>query len=178
MPTMIRNVRHFVIFAAIMLLGSGCIQRTITIETEPSGALAYLNDVEIGRTPVTVPFTFYGTYDVRLELKGHQTLQVQSETKAPFWEAPGPDLIAEAVPGNHEVNIRWHYTLEKMQPVDGKLLVERARQLRRELNRESGKETVEQPVETEGDNPEGESPDAAPAKAPESDTTEDAPPAK
>ncbi len=49
---------------------TGCVERTITVTSDPSGALVYLNDTEIGRTPVTVPFTFYGTYDVRLEHDG------------------------------------------------------------------------------------------------------------
>ena len=109
---------------------AGCIQRTITINSEPQGALVHLNDVEVGRTPVTVPFTFYGTYDVRLEKEGFETLTTATEAQMPWWEAPGPDLVAEAMPGNQDVALRWDYVLEPAQPVNPDALIDRAKQLR------------------------------------------------
>ena len=46
----------FALAAAVSLPGlTGCVQRTITVNSDPQGALVYLNDIEIGRTPVTVP---------------------------------------------------------------------------------------------------------------------------
>lgn len=45
---------------------SGCVERKITVISNPEGALLTLNDVEVGRTPVTVPFTWYGDYDVQI----------------------------------------------------------------------------------------------------------------
>ncbi len=61
-------------FASLLLLAlcllTGCVERLITVKSTPAGALVYLNDEEVGRTPVTVPFKFYGTYDVRLEHEG------------------------------------------------------------------------------------------------------------
>lgn len=52
------------------LVLAGCVQRVISITSQPSGALVYLNDEEVGRTPVSVPHLFYGVYDVRLEHRG------------------------------------------------------------------------------------------------------------
>lgn len=111
------------------LLG-GCIQRTITIESTPPGALVHLNDVEVGRTPVTVPFTFYGVYDVRLERDGYQTLSTSTKAQAPWWEAPGPDLAAEALPGEQRVDLKWHYELQPAEPMDESVLIDHAKQLR------------------------------------------------
>ena len=54
----------------LLSLLCGCQQRTIRVTSEPSGAVAYLNDVEVGRTPVEVDFTWFGTYEVRLEKEG------------------------------------------------------------------------------------------------------------
>ena len=82
-----------------LLLG-GCVKRTLLIESDPPGALVYLNDEEVGRTPVTVPFTWYGTYDVRLEMEGYRTLHAEQELEQPWWESPGPDLFAEMLPDN------------------------------------------------------------------------------
>ncbi len=107
----------------------GCTQRTITITSEPAGALVYLNDQEVGRTPVTVPFTWYGTYDVRLEAEGYAALWTTHEAKAPLWDLPGPDLVAEAIPGSR-VDLRWHFDMEPLTPADADRVVDRARQMR------------------------------------------------
>lgn len=67
MPTSAIAYRLLLPLLALALWLTGCIERTITITSEPSGSLVHLNDEEVGRTPLTVPFTFYGVYDVRLE---------------------------------------------------------------------------------------------------------------
>lgn len=113
-------------------------QRTITVTSNPAGALVFLNDEEVGRTPVTVPFTFYGTYSVRLEKPGYDPLSTKKEASGPFWELPGPDLIALLVPGK-KVDLRWHYDLkalpmaEGVSAIDEGQLLVRARQMRQSL---------------------------------------------
>jgi hypothetical protein len=110
----------------------GCVERRLMITSEPSGALVYLNDKEEGRTPLEVPFTWYGVYDVRLEREGYTTLQTQREAERPWWEAPGPDLFAEAIP-NKRVEIKWHFEMDKATPadeIDPRDVVGHARQLR------------------------------------------------
>ena len=117
-------------------LSLGCVERRLMISSEPSGALVYLNDQEVGRTPLEVPFTWYGTYDVRLEREGYQTLQTQQEAKRPWWESPGPDLFAEAMPGKR-VEVAWHLEMLSAEPAsetDPDRVLEFAQQLR-ELNR-------------------------------------------
>lgn len=106
----------------------GCVERTITVTSEPAGALVYLNDDEVGRTPVTVPFLFYGTYDVRIEQDGYKPLWTQKEAKAPWWENPGPDLIAEMIP-NVKAQQHWHFTLDVNPLANDEHLIDRARQL-------------------------------------------------
>ncbi len=46
---------------------SGCVLRSLTIDSEPPGAMVYLDDEPIGETPVTTTFTYYGTRKIRLE---------------------------------------------------------------------------------------------------------------
>jgi len=118
------------------LLLSGCVKRTLLIESDPPGALVYLNDEEVGRTPVTVPFTWYGTYDVRLEMAGYRTLHTEQELAQPWWEHPGPDLFAEMVP-DKRVERQWSFALAPATPadeVDTDELLDHAAQMR-ELNR-------------------------------------------
>ncbi len=110
------------------LILSGCVERTISITSKPSGALVYLNDEEVGRTPVTVSHLFYGVYSVRLELDGHKPLWTKKEAKAPWWEMPGPDLVAEMIPGK-KVEQHWQFNLELIGETDLDSLIERARQM-------------------------------------------------
>ncbi len=120
------------LLTAVCLLSVGCIQRTISITSEPAGALVYLNDEEVGRTPVVVPFTFYGVYDVRMEAQGYHPLWTRQKAKAPWWETPGIDLFAEAAP-NGKAELHWHFTMDVQPPaedVDADVLLDHAKQLR------------------------------------------------
>ncbi len=120
--------------AVLVLAGllGGCVERTVTITSEPAGALVHLNDQSVGRTPVTVPFTFYGVYDVRLEKEGYTPLWTTHKAEAPWWEFPGPDIVGEVIP-NNRVELAWHFELEPETPVDEvdpDDLLEHARQMR------------------------------------------------
>ncbi len=108
----------FLTLAALALLtsGGGCVQRMVTVTSQPTGALVWLNDHEVGRTPVTVPFTFYGTYDVRLEHADHEPLWTNQQAQAPWWETPPIDLFAELTAA--KVQLAWHFQLEKSKPTD------------------------------------------------------------
>lgn len=116
----------------------GCVERTISISSQPNGALVYLNDEEVGRTPVDVPFTFYGVYDVRMERDGFKPLWTTHEAVAPWWENPGPDLIAEMLPGRRKVNLKWHFEMVAKGEPDEEKLIERAKKLRLEVNQTVG----------------------------------------
>jgi len=120
------------VLLVLLLSAIGCVQRTISVTSQPTGALVYLNDEEVGRTPVTVPFRYYGTYDVRLEAEGHDPLWTQAQAKAPWWEYPGPDLLAEAVPKGKS-QIAWHFEMKPAAPaeaVDPAVLRAHATQMR------------------------------------------------
>lgn len=111
------------------VLSQGCVRRTITITSDPPGALVWLNDREIGRTPVDVDFEYYGTYDVQLRQPGYEPLMTSGNAAAPWWETVGLDLVAELAPLNLHSRVQWHYALEP-QHMDAEALTERARQLR------------------------------------------------
>ncbi len=119
-------------------------ERTISITSDPPGALVYLNDEEVGRTPLAVPFLFYGTYDVRLEREGYKPLWVEQEAVAPWWEAPGPDLFAEMVP-DLKAEQRWHFVMEVLPLAQGGAVVERAKQLRAVLAAPQGQGKAAKP---------------------------------
>lgn len=111
---------------------TGCVERRINITSEPPGAIVWLNDVEVGRTPVSTGFTFYGTYDVRLNLEGYEPLVTSAEAHAPVYEYPVVDLLAIAWPGRIVSKVNWHFDLEPAQ-TDQAALLERAAGLRTQL---------------------------------------------
>ena len=115
--------------ALLALAGGGCVERTITITSTPPGSLLYLNDEEVGRTPVTVPFRFYGVYDVRLEHDGYKPLWTKHSAHQPVWDYMGPDLIAEAIPGVKSQQT-WHFDMQPNPPDNPDLLIEHAREMR------------------------------------------------
>ncbi len=114
---------------ATLIALTGCVQRTITITTEPEGVLVWLNEREVGRTPLDVDFVYYGTYDVRLELRGYEPVMTSGRANPPWWDNIGLDLIAELTPANIESRIDWHYVMQPLDD-DSEALVGRARELR------------------------------------------------
>ena len=137
MADMTRRACRIVAVAFAAAIVAGCIQRTITIESDPSGALVHLNDEEVGRTPVTVPFTFYGTYDVRVEKDGYQTLNTPQKAEAEWFEAPGPDLFVELMPWTTKAELQWHFALDPLGPVSEEILLDHARQMRSLVGQET-----------------------------------------
>lgn len=135
--------RSRIILTGVLALSAlalpGCLKRTIVITTAPEGALVWLNDVEVGRTPLETDFTFYGTYDVRIRREGYEPIITSRKADAPIHEAPGVDLIAEALPVNFHNKVEWHWVLTPVgENVLGKLeaeqaLIERANAMRAEI---------------------------------------------
>jgi hypothetical protein len=64
----------------------GCVERRYTIRTQPPGALAYVNGEEIGVTPVSRDFTYYGPREIVLVADGYRTERVIQPVRAPWWD--------------------------------------------------------------------------------------------
>ena len=113
----------------ILLLSAGCVKRTLSITTTPSNALVWLNDREVGRTPLEIEFLYYGEYDVRIQHMDSESLMTTRWVKSPWWDMPFVDLAAEAMPFDLNANPVWHFDL---QPRNNNLddLVQRANSFR------------------------------------------------
>lgn len=83
---------------SLLLAASGCVRRTLTVTSNPPGALVFLNGTEVGRTPLERDFTWYGTYDVVLRKDGYETLKTRGKVIAPWWQWVPIDLFAELLP--------------------------------------------------------------------------------
>ena len=121
---------------AMWLCLPGCLERTITVTSTPPGALVCLNGTEVGRTPVTTAFTFYGDFDVQVRKEGYEPLLTHKKANAPIYEYAPFDLAATAWPGRIRTDRHWHFDLVPLaQPTrEGeRSLVERAGQLRSQI---------------------------------------------
>jgi|TARA_B110001454_G_C12656845_1_gene407856 hypothetical protein len=127
-------------FLLILLLSTflGCVKRKIAITSYPSGALVWVNDREVGRTPITFEFTYYGEYDIRLLLENYEPIMTSAWTQQPIWDAPLVDFISDVAPINLESNTLWHFDLEQPRDNPEKLL-ERAKILRAKTLEDNGK---------------------------------------
>ena len=99
--------------AAVLILSvsSGCLERRVIVESEPSGASVVLNDVEVGRTPLEADFTYYGIYDVQVNHDGYEPLRTTATASAPLWEYPPIDLLSTALPFTLRRRQNWNFVL-------------------------------------------------------------------
>ena len=126
---------HAIVIASLLVviaMASGCVRRTITITSEPQGALCWLNGREVGRTPITVDFLYYGDYDVQLTHEGFEPLLTMGKAESPLWDTIPFDLATEVWPAEAHSDIRWHYVMQPREE-NRDALIDRASQLREKL---------------------------------------------
>jgi hypothetical protein len=101
------------VLMAGLLSGCGGVQRDLTINTNPPGALVTLNDEEIGLSPVTVSFNWYGDYSVRITKPGFETLNTHRKLKEPWYDGFPFDFIASFCwPARTTDSYEWTFELE------------------------------------------------------------------
>ncbi len=122
-----------VISSIITVLFCGCVERRLTINTQPQGALVVLNDEEIGASPVTVPFNWYGDYDVRISKEGFQTLKTHRELKAPWHDHFPFDFFAMLNPKRTVDSYEWTFDLAPLQQPSREELIQNAEKLKGQL---------------------------------------------
>lgn len=116
----------------------GCVERTVSISTEPRGALVYLNDKEVGRTPVTVPFQWYGDYDVVLRKDGYEPMKTHMKLSPPWYQYIPLDIFSELLyPGVIHDDRVYEFELTKARPVNVTDLQERALEIRAQARGEA-----------------------------------------
>jgi hypothetical protein len=113
---------------ALIAVG-GCVDRIMTINSDPDGAVIYLNDQEIGRTPLTHDFQQYGNYQLEVRKDGYETLKGTQVMEEPWWQLIPFDLATELIPIRFLDRRYYHYTLlpQSTQPADPDVMLSRTR---------------------------------------------------
>ena len=129
-----RSISLAVVLVLIGFAATGCVQRRMMIRTDPPGALVYVDDYEIGTTPIACNFTYYGTRKIRLVKDGFETLTVEQPIRAPWYEIPPLDFISDNfVPGEIRDNRLLTYRMTPQRQIPSGELVARAEGLRRDV---------------------------------------------
>ena len=116
------------------VLVPGCVERKLTINTQPQGALVVLNDEEIGESPVTVNFDWYGYYSVRLSKEGFETLNTPQDLKGPWYDTFPFDFLAQIVyPGRIVSSYEWSFELSPQKQPAPEELIQKAEELKKQL---------------------------------------------
>jgi hypothetical protein len=116
------------------VLPVGCVERRLTINTKPQGALVLLNDEEIGQSPTTVPFNWYGDYWVRISKEGYETLDTHRKLKGPWYDAFPFDFFAQIVNPYRTIDsYEWTFELAPRQQPTPEALIQQAQQLKEQL---------------------------------------------
>ncbi|HEX4412441.1 MAG TPA: PEGA domain-containing protein [Lacipirellulaceae bacterium] len=103
------------------------------MRTNPPGALVYVDNQQIGTTPCSVDFTYYGTREIRLVKPGYETLTVNQPIPTPWYEYIPLDFVSEnLVPNKIRDNRTVTYNLAPQVIMPPQQLVERGNQLRQE----------------------------------------------
>jgi hypothetical protein len=120
------------VLAAIALCGCGSVQKELTIETEPAGAVVLLNDEEVGTSPVTASFNWYGDYRISISQEGYETLNTHRELKAPWYDHFPFDLARMLWPARTTDRYQWSFQLKEATPPTREQLIKAATELRQD----------------------------------------------
>jgi len=119
---------------SVCLLLAGCVERKLTINTEPQGALVILNDEEIGTSPVTVSFEWYGDYWVRISKEGYESLNTHRPLKGPWYDGFPFDFFAQIISSDRIVDsYEWTFELEPKKQISQEELIQKAEDLKKQL---------------------------------------------
>jgi len=115
---------------AAVIIG-GCVERKLTIKTEPQAALVVLNDEEIGTSPVTVSFEWYGDYNVRISKEGFETLKTHRKLKAPWYDKFPFDFFTMLNPERTVDEYEWTFELSPKKQISREELIQNAEELKK-----------------------------------------------
>ncbi|PHS00957.1 MAG: hypothetical protein COA78_23240 [Blastopirellula sp.] len=86
----------FVAAILVTILGStGCVRRRMTVRTNPPGAVLYVDNQEVGVTPVSTDYLYYGDRILRLEKDGFEPVEQSHKFKVPWYQYPPLDFVTE-----------------------------------------------------------------------------------
>ncbi|MDQ7781011.1 MAG: PEGA domain-containing protein [Planctomycetota bacterium] len=122
--------------AAVLLVTVGCVERKLTIKSDPTGGTVWLDGVDVGEAPVTVPFTYYGTREVVVEKELHRPVRLLVPIGAPAYQIFPLDFFTEVILPTKIVDHRIITVgLEPLTPTPKAEVLQRAAELKKEAEK-------------------------------------------
>jgi len=112
---------------------NGCADRKIIVNSEPEGAKVSLDNELKGITPCSIPFTYYGKREVRLQKEGYQSFKTDVSINPPFIHVFPFDLLLIFLPYPLTDYHTFSYKLTKYEEIDVAKVLERGRELKKYL---------------------------------------------
>jgi hypothetical protein len=130
---MLPFVRTVCLTGVVLLSLNGCVHRRVTIRTDPPGALVLLDGKELGYTPMSVDFTYYGTRELTLMKDGYETVIAPLPLRTPWYQVFPLEFVTDNFgPGKIRDRRDFTYRLQPQVLVPSGELIERANGLRSE----------------------------------------------
>ncbi|MGA2070342.1 MAG: PEGA domain-containing protein [Sedimentisphaerales bacterium] len=118
------------LFCVLVVGAAGCVERKLTINTNPAGAQVFLNDEEIGVSPVTASFNWYGDYNITIRKQGCETLQTHRKLQVPWYDLSPFDFAVQVIyPGRIVDSYEWSFDLQPQKEVNRQELIKDAERL-------------------------------------------------
>ncbi|WP_010584402.1 PEGA domain-containing protein [Schlesneria paludicola] len=124
-------------FALVLLVlstsATGCVSRRMTFVSNPPGAMVLLEGREIGYSPASADFLYYGTRQVTMIKDGYETKTELVTVPAPWYQWPVIEFFADNFSPRRVTDRRvFSFDLAPKKIVPDEELRARARQLRSE----------------------------------------------
>lgn len=117
---------------------AGCVQRRLTIRSNPPGALVIIDQWNIGITPCSTDYIYYGKRHIQLIRDGYETLDDDRWIWPPWYEIPPIDFVSENfIPKELRDERIIDYQLTPQKVASTEQLLGRAENLRQSTRLES-----------------------------------------
>ena len=98
----------------LALASGGCVERFITVKSDPPGAAVTLDDVQVGVTPVDIPFVWYGKRILGVDHPGYVPVREVIALNPPWWQFIPLDFITDVLlPFTFTDRAEFSFPLEK-----------------------------------------------------------------
>ncbi|HYF52401.1 MAG TPA: PEGA domain-containing protein [Planctomycetota bacterium] len=129
-----------------LLILSGCTSRGMTVTSNPPGAELSINRRVVGKTPMRVGFTHYGTYRFELRKKGYEVLVKEEDIKPGFYGYDPAAFVADnVIPARLNDEIYIHYN---MKAIDQDVAASGAEKSEGEKSEKDTSEKAEKPKDS------------------------------
>ncbi|APZ95487.1 PEGA domain-containing protein [Fuerstiella marisgermanici] len=124
--------RTFITFALLLtFLQTGCVHRRLTINSNPVGALVRIDGKDVGYTPTSIDYTWYGTREVQLLKDGYETQTQFIDINPPWYQRFPLDFFSDNFLGTHiRDHRRYDIQMQPRQQDNAQNVIQRGRSLR------------------------------------------------